>query len=63
MRNVFAFISAAVVSLAPAFYFDKYAHSLPRFFGTDIGSTLIALFLLGTIAAGPVTFWLITRKR
>lgn len=63
MRNVLGFTVAAIVSLAPAFYFDKYAHSLPRFFGTDFGSTLISLMLLAMLAAGPVAYWLITRKR
>lgn len=63
MRSAFAFIAAAVVSLTPAFLFDKYAHALPRFFGTDIGSSLVFLFILAMLAAGPVTFWLITRNR
>ena len=63
MRNVFAFIAAAVVSLTPAFYFDKYAHKLPRFFGTDIGSAFIFILLMAMLAAGPVTYWLIMRKK
>lgn len=61
-RTFFAFIAAAAVSLTPAFYFDRYAHSLPRFFATEIGGTLIGLFILATLAAGPAVWWLIMRN-
>lgn len=61
MRNVLAFIAAAVASLTPAFYFDRFAHSLPRFFGTDLGSVILFLMLFGMVAVGPATYWLIMR--
>lgn len=55
-------MAAAAVSLTPAFYFDKYAHKLPRFFGTEFGSSFIALFIVATLIAGPIVYWLIMRN-
>jgi hypothetical protein len=62
LKIAFAFVAAAATSLTPAFFFDKYAHSLPRFFATDVGGVLIALFILASLAAGPAVWWLIMRN-